>query len=195
MILGIALVALGGILPVTVALVTFILPESFASTARFVPAATQPAAFAMELEKLQSRAVLYQVISNLNLTKIWAQKFKLDDLPTDLAFGLLKRTVTVRRAGDANIIDVTVLSEDKNEAANIANQIVQVYRRSTPVKPDGSVGIQVLDPATPSLRPARPNKALNIVCGLGVGALVAIVGVVLIVLATKQSKEQSAISG
>jgi capsular polysaccharide biosynthesis protein len=187
LILGVALVVLGGLLPISVTLIVFILPETFASTARIVPAVTEPAALAIEMEKLQSRPVLYEVIANLNLTRSWAEKMKVDSLTTDLAFRLLNGLVTVRQARNTHIFEVMVLSEDKKEAATIANEIVEVYRRLSPVRDDGTVGIQILEPAMPGARPTRPNKPLGILSGLAAGVVVTVVGVVFIICATRGS--------
>jgi len=44
-----------------------------------------------QFEKIQSKLVLYQVISNLHLTQRWGEKYKEGDLPVPLAYNLLKR--------------------------------------------------------------------------------------------------------
>src|SRR5947207_5905996 len=88
----------------TTTLVTFMMPEKFSSMVRirvekdaldvggigernsgtpgFDPFWVQD-----QFETIQSRVVLHTVISNLNLTKKWAPKFKEPELPLDLTFG------------------------------------------------------------------------------------------------------------
>ncbi len=63
--------------------VIFILPEYFASTAKIaldksVPDLTSPdpGKIQTEMAVMQSPTVLYPVITNLNLSRIWAMKFR-----------------------------------------------------------------------------------------------------------------------
>src|SRR5436190_9949722 len=95
----------------TTTLVTFILPESFASTVRmkvekdapdiqgigqqYGSAAFDPYWVQTEFETIQSKSILNQVITNMNptLNKKWAEKMKVDDLPMDLAYTMLKRMI------------------------------------------------------------------------------------------------------
>src|ERR1043166_1760593 len=77
---------------ITTTLVTFILPESFASTVRMkvekdapdvgnlsgdrLPLGFDPYWVQDQFETIQSKVVLYTVITNLNLNKRWAEKYK-----------------------------------------------------------------------------------------------------------------------
>src|SRR2546423_14613270 len=77
---------------ITTTLVTFILPESFASTVRMrvdkdapdvgnlsgdrLPLGFDPYWVQDQFETIQSKVVLYTVITNLNLNKLWAEKYK-----------------------------------------------------------------------------------------------------------------------
>jgi len=129
---------------ITTTLVTFILPESFSSTVRikvekdmgdvggfegkFAQAGFDPYWVQTEFEKIQSKMILNQVITNLNLHHRWAEKMKVDELPMDLTYGILKHMTDVRQSRNTALIEIRVISEDKNEAANIANEIAKVYK-------------------------------------------------------------------
>jgi len=130
---------------ITATLVTFILPEKYASTVRMrvekdapdvgtlsgdrMPASYDPYWVQDQFEILQSKVILYQVISNLNLNKVWAQKFKEEgELPTEVTYTMLRRQTEVHQERSTSIIDIKVLSDDKSEAAAIANAIADTYR-------------------------------------------------------------------
>src|SRR5207249_6963897 len=51
-------------------------------------------------------------------------------LPIDLAYTILKHQIDVHQARNTSLIEIRVISEDKNEAAVIANKIAEVYRNS-----------------------------------------------------------------
>ena len=129
----------------TTTLVTFMLPEKFSSMVRirvekdsldvggigeanrgaqgFDPFWVQD-----QFETIQSKVVLYNVISNLNLTKKWAPKFKENELPLDLTFQLLHGQIDVRQSRNTSLIEIHAFSEDKREARDLANEIAKVYR-------------------------------------------------------------------
>src|SRR5713101_2348861 len=130
---------------ITTTLVTFILPESFASTVRIavekdapdVPGignqsfyqSYDPYWIETEFQKIQSKSILHQVITNLHLNKKWAEKFKEEgELQTDVTYNLLKRVVDVHQSRNTSLIEIKVFSEDKYEAPQIANEIAKVYR-------------------------------------------------------------------
>src|SRR6266849_6681928 len=129
----------------TTTLVTFILPESFASTLRIdvekdatdvQPIGNQslyqqydPYWIETQFQTIQSKSILHQVIENLKLNKAWAEKLKEEgQLPTDITYGLLKRAVDVHQSRNTSLIEIKVYSEDKEEAPKIANEIAKVYR-------------------------------------------------------------------
>src|SRR5437899_449273 len=128
---------------ITTTLVTFILPESFSSTVRMkvekdagvggfegrnVAPGFDPYWVQTEFETIQSKLILNQVITNLNLNRKWAEKMKVDELPTDLTYSILKRMTDVHQSRNTSLIEIRVISEDKNEAAVIANEIAKVYK-------------------------------------------------------------------
>ncbi len=82
-----------------------------------------------QFETLQSYAILSQVITNLNLKKKWAAKFKEPgELSLSQTYHLLQNQVEARQDGSNSLIAVTVGSDDRIEAADIANEIARVYR-------------------------------------------------------------------
>jgi polysaccharide biosynthesis transport protein len=132
---------------ITTTVVTFLLPKSYASTVRMKVEKDAPDVEGLggrqyasgydpywvqtEFETIQSKSILHQVITNLNLNKKWAEKHKEEgELRTDLTYLLLKSIVDVRQARNTSLIEVSAFSEDKDEAAVIANEIASVYRDS-----------------------------------------------------------------
>lgn len=136
---------------ITTALVTFILPPTYASTARISVQRDTPdiegvnlgqgggQTYSMydfafwiqtEFEKIQSKVILYQVISNLDLQIKWGEKYKLGSLPMDQTYKFLKAQIDVSQTPRTSLIEIKAFSEDPNEAAAIANRITEVYRES-----------------------------------------------------------------
>jgi capsular polysaccharide biosynthesis protein len=180
---GIGLLIAGIFTALTSTVVVFILPESFASTARIDPAVTGPASQATEVQRMQSQQILLRVITNLNLSRTWAQKMKEDiELPPAVTYALLKKQIEVRASSKTQLIEIRVYSEDRNEAAVIANEIAAVYRdsRLAASDPGGRASVQIVDRAVPGLRPVRPNKPLAIGIGCAVGIACAAAGVALL---------------
>ena len=131
---------------ITTTLVTFILPESYASTVRMKVEKDSPDVGGIggdrpylgfdpywiqdQFETIQSKSILYTVITNLNLNKRWAEKFKQEtDFRTEVTYGLLKNQIDVHQSRNTSLIEIKALSDDKNEAAVIANEIAEVYRK------------------------------------------------------------------
>jgi succinoglycan biosynthesis transport protein ExoP len=127
--------------------VTFILPESYASTARIkvesegadistmngAPAANMmgydPYFIQTTFEIMQSQVVLSNVIAAKNLNVEWGKKFfNGDTLKTSETMEILKQRIRLEPVRNTKIIAITVYSDDKNEAASIANAIAQAYR-------------------------------------------------------------------
>ncbi|MBK7999626.1 MAG: hypothetical protein IPK15_13145 [Verrucomicrobia bacterium] len=136
---------------ITTTLVTFILPPTFASTARIsVQRDTTDVQgvnlgqgsgqsysvydFAFwiqtEFEKIQSKMILYPVITNLDLHIKWGEKYKEGALRMDTTFAMLKRKIDVTQSPRTSLIEIKAFSDDPNEAAAIANRIADVYRES-----------------------------------------------------------------
>jgi capsular exopolysaccharide synthesis family protein len=126
--------------------VTFLLPESYASTARIriepdaisdirsvggeAPYASyDPYFIQTEFEIIQDRVVLGKVIEALNLNAEWGKKyFGGEMLKTPETMEFLKRRMSLMPVRNTKLIGITVYSEDKNDAARLANAIADAYR-------------------------------------------------------------------
>ena len=126
--------------------VTFLLPESYASTARIriepdiisdirgvggegTYASYDPYFIQTEFEIIQDRVVLGKVIEALNLNEVWGKKyFGGETLKTSETMEFLKRRISLMPVRNTKLIGITVYSEDKNDAARIANAIAEAYR-------------------------------------------------------------------
>jgi succinoglycan biosynthesis transport protein ExoP len=130
---------------ITTTAVTFILPESYMSMARIevskdvsdisplMPTAQQgqydPYFLQTEFEKIRSQWVLNKVVENLKLNDVWTKRYHAEGkLKTTETYQLLRRQVDVQQARNTSLIEVRAYSEDKQEAAEIANEIVKVYK-------------------------------------------------------------------
>jgi uncharacterized protein involved in exopolysaccharide biosynthesis len=126
------------VLVVSVA-ITFILPESYASTARIRVEHDAPSASAQfhsdpyfvqtEFEIIQSKLVLNPVIDRLKLNVAWGKKyFAGQTLKTSETMELLKMRLQLAPVRNTSLISITVFSDDRIEAAQIANAIAEAYR-------------------------------------------------------------------
>jgi capsular polysaccharide biosynthesis protein len=170
-------------------LVTFILPESFASTARVLirqetnevtrmPGMPTPVGgydpyfLKTQFAIIQSEAILDKVINDLDLNRAWGRKHAGGNpLSSSETLSLLKARMDVRPIRNTRLIEIRVFSDQPSEAAALANSIAQSYRdyRSRVMPAD------IVDQAVPGLRPVRPNKPANIVFGAMSGMLLALV--------------------
>jgi uncharacterized protein involved in exopolysaccharide biosynthesis len=126
--------------------ITFILPESYASTTRLKvesegndilamnvqPVSTQPYDpyfLQTTFEIIQSQLVLNPVMDKLNLNAIWGKKyFNGEILKPAKTMELLKQRMQLNTVRNTKLISITVYSDDKNEAPQIANAIAESYR-------------------------------------------------------------------
>jgi len=130
---------------ITATLVTFILPESFSSTARIkierdssdIEGLTKPNFVGMydpyfiqtEFEVIQSEMILRQVVESLDLNTVWGKKYAGGEkLKTSETIMLLKGRMDLRPVRNTSLIAISVYSEDPNEAARLANAIAQIYK-------------------------------------------------------------------
>jgi polysaccharide biosynthesis transport protein len=146
--------------------VTFILPESYASTCRVkvenemgadIGAGTamtainspyDPYFIQTTFEIMQSQIVLSNVITTLNLNTKWGEKFFNGEvLKTMETMEILKNRMSLAPVKNTKLIAITVYSDDAKEAALLANSIADAYknyrfetRRQTTAK-----GIEVLE--------------------------------------------------
>jgi capsular exopolysaccharide synthesis family protein len=131
----------------TAAFVTYFLPETYSSTVRIevdkdtpdvetlqgrnFSTSFDPFFVQTQFELLQSKTVLYKVIQKLTLNERWAKRFGFERLRTDETFLLLKRQMRLSQTRSTSLIEITVRvqgEENKQEAADIANEIARTYR-------------------------------------------------------------------
>ena len=132
------------LIAITATVVTFVLPEKYASMARIkidpdisditgmngTPAVAPYDAYFIqtEFEIMQSEKVLGRVITKLNLNEEWGKKYNGGaPLKTDETMQILKGIMSLSPERNTKLIDITVYSEDKDEAAKLANAIAEAY--------------------------------------------------------------------
>jgi capsular exopolysaccharide synthesis family protein len=131
----------------TTTFVTYvILPESYSSMARIkverdgtdVPNMSgQPVMYGFdpyfietEFQVIQSSLILDKVIDNLNLSAVWGNRLNGGiRLGKDQTRQVLKNRISLRPERNTAIINISVKSDDKDEAAKIANEIANVYKK------------------------------------------------------------------
>ena len=123
---------------ITSTLVTFILPESFSSTARIIvnrdssdipgmtemarPTYYDPYFIQTEFEVISSELVLSNVISANNLNTAWAEKYNGGQpLKPQETMRLIRGMLALRPARNTTIIDISVYNQSAKEAADLAN--------------------------------------------------------------------------
>lgn len=82
-----------------------------------------------QFEIIQSKEVLYKVIDDLKLVQRWDQKYRLGQSKFK-AYQVLSKLIDPRQVRNTSMIQIDVYSKDKEEAAEIANKIAEVYRIS-----------------------------------------------------------------
>jgi succinoglycan biosynthesis transport protein ExoP len=89
--------------------------------------------FQTEYERITSPTVLEPVITSLGLDKIWAKrvyKAAMDKLPMpDALVYLTKDVLSVNFKHGTNFVEITARSEVPQEAADIANAVVESYKK------------------------------------------------------------------
>jgi capsular exopolysaccharide synthesis family protein len=131
---------------ITATLVTFILPESYSSTARIkverdqtdIPFTTDPRLaggqydpyfIQNEFETIKSERVLSNVVAGLNLNDEWGKKYNGGlALKTHESIFRLKNMMDLQPERNTSFIDIKVYSEKPEEAANLANEVARAYQ-------------------------------------------------------------------
>jgi len=189
------------------AVLTFLLPESYSSTARIkierdqsdiqaltgapTPLNYDPYFIQTEFEVIQSELILGQVVEQAHLQEKWGKAYANGERLTRWeAIGLLRRKMSLHPVRNTILIEIQVFSENRDEAADLANEIARVYakyRNEAPgsatsgSRPLGAAAIDtalpkriqvvIIDSAMPGRRPVRPNKPLNLAIGALAGLL------------------------
>ncbi|MEY4916747.1 MAG: G-rich domain on putative tyrosine kinase [Verrucomicrobiota bacterium] len=162
--------------------ITFILPESFASTARIkldiAPAKDSLYLVQTEFEVIQSQVVLGKVIQNMNLNDYWGHKFfNGETLKTYESLKILRSRLTLAPVGNTKLIAITSFSDDRREAAQVANAVAAAYQeycleqQKTNAAKSTSPTVEIIDSAEPAAKPCKPNKPLNLVLGAVAGVV------------------------
>jgi hypothetical protein len=170
---------------------TSLLPDSFVGTAKLklTPMVAQtpglpsslhydPYVIYPELETIQSEVILRPVIQQLDLDREWGRRFGTGQpLQPSETLQLLKARLIVRQVRNASILGISAASQDPEEAATLANTIVDQYiAHVASSSKSHTFTVEILEKATPGLRPVRPNRPMNLliaaVAGLVLGSLV-----------------------
>ena len=81
-----------------------------------------------QFEILTSKPILNEVIYRLNLQNEWGKDDEV--LPRDIALKILKNSLSVFQQLDTSLIVINCKRDNPDEAADIANEVAQVYRDS-----------------------------------------------------------------
>jgi capsular exopolysaccharide synthesis family protein len=107
-----------------------------------------PQEFQNEFEVITSPDVLSPIITDLQLDKVWAKRFKsaLDALPMQDALGYMSGIVHLDYKRGTSIITITVVSEVPKECSDIANAVANRYKTMRDVAEEqlGNQGVSVL---------------------------------------------------
>lgn len=79
-----------------------------------------------QFEIIQRKEILYPVIESLGLEPKWKKLYGIAGKEQTLY--RLRKMIDVREIRNTELIQITVMSQDKQEAADIANRIAEVYR-------------------------------------------------------------------
>jgi polysaccharide biosynthesis transport protein len=125
--------------------VTFILPVSYSSTAQIniepdsgsditpmsgmgsTTPGYDPYFLQTELAILQGPTVLGKVVEALKLNTVWGKKYGADTFKTSETVEFLKNQMGVSPVRNTTLVEITVYSENKDEAAALANAIAKAY--------------------------------------------------------------------
>jgi uncharacterized protein involved in exopolysaccharide biosynthesis len=163
------------------AAIAFVLPEQFAATCRIEVMPEEKPFFEQPQEKtnngiipyggdyepntleiLQSQIILSNVIKTLDLNNIWGKKYNGGEpLNSADTMALLKQHMRLKAIPNTRFIDITVCSEGKHEAIQIANSVATTYQ-------DYRHNIQ---PATPDTVTLVPDQARCLTAGALTGIL------------------------
>jgi uncharacterized protein involved in exopolysaccharide biosynthesis len=171
--------------------ITFILPESFASTCRIKveqnlnqgtnAAIYDPYFIQTEFEIMQSQVVLEPVITKLNLNVEWGKKYyNGETLKTTEALEILKGRLSLAPVRGTKLIAITVYSDDRNDAARLANTIAEACQQYSVGKNYPAGAVQIIDRAEPGRFPVKPNKPLNIALGAVAGVVLGALAVMVV---------------
>jgi len=198
-------------LPVFLAsvIITYLKPDIYASTTRFLishvaaksPSDYDPHFAETQADIIKSHAVLTKVVEKLNLVNTWKEKY--GRLEASQAEAILRKNLEIEDVRNTQIIVIEAFSEDPDEAAKLANGVVNAYREylseqlilSGSLKVGASVDpvVTIFESAVPNPQPVRPNRPLDIILGALVSMLVGLLAAP-VILGFATSVKENAIS-
>ena len=169
----------------TTTVVTFLLPESYSSMVKmsveqdmpdvdvggrgFMPGyrpTPDPFFLQTEFQRIQSKPVLYRVIEVLKLQEQWGLKYKVPGgtISRERAYAILKGSFNVSPSQNTTLVEIRAYSDNKDEAATLANTIADVYKLERARRHDELVvnGIRVLREALAEKELAVSNQLQNV---------------------------------
>ena len=78
-----------------------------------------------QFEIIQRKEILYPVIAKLQLDRTWRVTSR------EIAYSMLRKRLTMRELRNTDLIQISVLDQDRNQAADIANAIADEYQTQT----------------------------------------------------------------
>lgn len=81
-----------------------------------------------QFEILQSKEILQPVIDKLGLAQRWAEEYELKS--REMVYRKLLKMMSLREVRNTDLISISILSRDKQEAAEIANAIGEQYKQA-----------------------------------------------------------------
>jgi capsular polysaccharide biosynthesis protein len=176
----------------TTLMVTLLMQKSYVGIARVkVERETHqydPYLMQTEFEVMQSETILNKVIEDLHLQAKWGDKYAggkpltLVETRSLLRGRLELRLIRNRLIRNAPLLDVQVYDHDNNEAAVIANKIVETYRAYRVARLNG-LHVSIIESAQPATEAMHPNVPLNLFLGAAVSCLLggALAGVIYLI--------------
>jgi capsular polysaccharide biosynthesis protein len=164
-------------------IITSTIPKAYASTARLKVEYKEtdsrqanaeketydPVLAKTEAEVINSELIMKKVIDELNLNVTWGEKyFNHKTLTTLETLALLKHRIDIHPIPDTTLIQVRVFDEKPEDAAEVANTIVNVYANYVATNAN-EPQVQIIDSAYPNDLPVRPNTTLDIFLGAVAG--------------------------
>jgi capsular polysaccharide biosynthesis protein len=148
----------------------------------------QSRAVQAELESIESPEILRGVITDLALDKAWGERIfdRSDPLTADDSLHYLKSHLRLKFKHDSKVVEVTALSDDPKEAAQIANEVVDQYKVSratlareealspgdTPALSPGTV--KITSRAQVPSEPSAPNRRFCYAISAGIAGMLAV---------------------
>ena len=202
LVLGIVLIAVSPLIILTNTAYTLMLPNIYESSCRVLVNSTEvqggcdapcphcslgtSSFLETQIEIIQSKPILYEVIKRLNLQSEWGLDGEM--LPRTVAYQILQNSSDVFQHRDTSMIVVSVKRDNPAEAASIANELVETYRDSRQ-ELQGKEALEIVEIAEPNYRPVSPNLFLNVLISIAVAGVFTVTGSVLIIIAATRKKD------